>query len=160
MPVKRFQIKIVDKNMVELVHEITTRVVTRVIVAAGMQVSDMTLYPKVFEAVKECIKPYVHGFHVCGCKEHCDIESAFTELKDKQTPTQDFKIVQPKSNRIHRYVLALEIPLADFVHKLEVAIIKAVAKNTTVKNWHKSLVGIIKNAVEPTLGNYLYYNPT
>ncbi len=153
----RYQIKVPDGDLTDLVHELTHRIISRATsVASIVETSPKTehekLYRDVFGACKTVLQRYVRGFHVCGCRPHCDAESAATDLRStaKARP----------GTTVARYVLSLEVPLAEFAKEIEVEAIRAVAGDIHVKNWKKLLLPIVKDAVEPTLGKYVSYSPT
>lgn len=155
----RYQLKVLDANLTDLVHEIATHVVAQAVCAVPGEIQGIKLYPWVFQECKSVLKNYVRGFHVCGCRPHCDQESQRTELADAAAPAQDLGRVSYRSPRINRYVLMLDIPLKEFAKEFEVGILKAVAQHTPVKNWHGKLFPLIRDAVEKTFGKYLYYSP-
>lgn len=157
----RYQIKIPGGDLTDLLHEIALNAVSHVVVTAGAveptaQLRSEALYPAVFEACKGVMKKYVRGFHVCGCRPHCDLESILTELAAPDAPSPR---LDPKSPPAGRYVLSLDIPLKEFTKQLETSVVKAVAENTSVHNWHKLLFPVVRNSIEPTLGKYVSYSP-
>src|SRR3990170_3493677 len=132
----QYQIKVLDKDLTDLVHELSTQIVSQVVVISKKQIEDMKLYPAVFKASKEVLKRYVHGFHVCGCRPHCDLEAQSTELQNPDMPKQNFGGVNFRSPRIKRYVLSIDVTLKKFTKELEIEVLKNIAKNSKVKNWH------------------------
>ncbi|MBI4243941.1 MAG: hypothetical protein HY606_07620 [Planctomycetes bacterium] len=157
---KRYQIKALDHDLTDIVHELTTQVVSRVVVASSGQISDLALYPHVFEAGKKVLKKYVRGFHVCGCRMHCDLEAKLTEMAKDDSAERELKGIDFRSRRINRYVLFIDVLLSQFCKELEVAILREVAKHSPVKNWRGLLFPIIKNGVEQVLSKYIYYSLT
>lgn len=152
----RYQIKVPGGHLNDLIHEMTTQVISRAVITAGVidpqaHVRATELYPAVFESARDVLKKYVRGFHVCGCRPHCDNESQPTELARGKVLTQ--------APPLMRYVLSLEIPLQEFAKELETEIIRAIAKLALVKNWRKLLLPAVRTAVEPILGRYLSYSP-
>jgi hypothetical protein len=152
-----YQIKIPDGHLTDLVHEITIGVVSRSVVTAaaiepGAKIPSAQLYPSVFETCKSVLKRYVRGFHVCGCRPHCDRESQGTELGKPAVLT--------RNSTVARYVLSLEVPLKDFAKELEAELVKSVSRLIQLHNWHKLLFPVVREVVEPILGKYLSYSPT
>lgn len=154
----RYQIRVLDGDLIDVVQEIATQVTSQVVAAAGGQVRDFRIYPKVFAAVKGELKGSVRAFHVCGCATHCSEAVVATELADPQYHAQDFKRVDPRSNRIRRYVLELDVALADFAETLESRLVDLVRAETKLSAWHVPLLNAIRTAVEPVLGRYIYYS--
>ena len=145
----RYQIKLADRDLTDLVQEVAEIVVAHVVEAAAIvepkaEIRHDELLPAVYEACKAVLKKYVQGFHVCGCRPHCDLN----------TPEA------PRGSRVNRYILSLDVPLTEFEKELEVEIIRAVASRTPVKNWKKLLLPVIRNVVEPTLGRYVHFSLT
>jgi hypothetical protein len=156
----RYQITVLDGDMTDVVHEIAVQVTARLVQISGEGTETAALYPAIFQAAKESLRPHVRGFHVCGCRPHCIEESAPTELAARGVPAQDLAAVHFRSPRIHRYVLILDIPLREFARDFEIAIMKAAASHSRVRNWKRSLFPAIRNIVEPILGRYLYFTPS
>lgn len=154
----RYQIRILDGDLIDMVQEMTTQISSQVVAAAAGQVRDFRIYPKVFAAVKQHMKGCVRAFHVCGCAQHCSEAVYATELSDPQYYPQDFSKVDPRSKRVHRYVLEMDVALSDFAESLESHIVDVVRAETKLSAWHVPLLNAIKNAVEPVLGRYLYYS--
>lgn len=148
-----YQIKIVDEDLTDFVHEITAQVTARVVSAGGPEVKAREVYPAVFAAAKEALRACVRGFHVCGCARHCDAESEGTELGTGES------VGRLDAKRVHRYVLSIEVPLAAFARDVEFKILKAVADHAPIKNWHGRLFPIVRHVVEPLLGRHLYFSP-
>ena len=154
----RYQIRVLDGDLIDIVQEIATQVSSQVVAAASGQVKNFWIYPKVFGAVKEQLKGRVRAFHVCGCAQHCNESVTVTELSDPTYDAQDFSKVDLRSKRVHRYVLELDVSLSDFAEALEAHIVDVVRCETKLAAWHVPLFNAIKNAVEPVLGRYLYYS--
>lgn len=157
---KRYQIKIVDADLRDLVHEIANAVCSWCALASRGAVSSLRLYPSVFEACKSSLQGRVRGFHVCGCRPHCDLESGPTELGKPLYAGRELLEVERGSGRVRRYVLLLDIPLKSFARDLEVRILRAVAEHAPVKNWRGLLFPVIREAVERVLSQHLYDSPT
>lgn len=156
----RYQIKIVDADLTDLVDEIATRVLAQSIAPPPADPRSMAAFPDVFETCKGLLKEHVRGFHVCGCLAHCDVESGRTELAKPFEPPQNISRLDWRSPWIRRYVLSLEIPLKEFTRELEVRILRAIAEHLGEAPWRGHLFTIIREAVEGTLGKYLYYSPS
>jgi hypothetical protein len=158
----RYQIKVPGGHLTDLVHELATQSISHAVVTAGViepnaKIHAAKLYPAVFRAARDVLKKYVKGFHVCGCRPHCDNESEPTELA---RPGGARPRVMAKAPPLSRYVLSLEVPLKEFAKELETELIRAIAGLSAVKNWRKLLLPTIRDAVEPTLGRYLSYSPS
>lgn len=155
----RYQIKLFDTDVTDLVHEIASQALARASQGAGdeAQSPDLaTVYPAVFEACKNQLRRHTRGFHACGCMPHCNLGSRPAELARSAGPPPDLHGVDPRDSRIHRYVLDLEVPLGRFIRDLEADIVRAVASHMPVKNWHGLLYPVIRDVVESTMGKYLY----
>lgn len=160
----RYQIKILDGDLTDLIHELATRVTTQrkkgdYDGAAG------AAYCAVFDALKATLKPYVRGFHVCGCRIHCDRESKPTELRAPggegqwhESEGYDSPRVHP--SRIHRFVLTLDVPLRRFIHELEVATFRVLEADPIAGAApRREVFRMIRDNVARVFGKYLYYCP-
>lgn len=156
----RYQITVLDGDMTDVVHEIAVQVVAQLVRISGEGTESSALYPAIFAACKDSLRPHVRGFHVCGCRPHCIEGTELTELACAGVPPQNLAVAHYRSTRVHRYVLTLDIPLRLFARDLEVAIMKAAASHSRVRNWKRSLFPAIRNIVEPILGRYLYFTPS
>lgn len=157
----RYQIKIVNGDLTDMVVEIATQTAAHVISLAGPAVRDLAVYPPIAAAVKTVLHRYVRGFHVCGCTRHCDEGSEPTELRDPRNPAPAVDQAVLRTTRVRRYVLNLEIPLSAFARELEVEVMRAVAHSLPdVRNWHGLLFPVIRQTIEPIVGKYVYYTPT
>jgi hypothetical protein len=150
-----YQIKISGGTLADLVHEIAARTMSQAVVTAGaldpsVRIDAARLYPGLFAACKEALRPYVRGFHVCGCRPHCDLESQSTELGRAAAVT----------GSVSRYVLSLDIPLKEFAKDLEARMTRVVAGVIPLANWRKLLFPVIRDVIQPTLGRHLTWSPT
>lgn len=150
----RYQIRIVDAGLSDLVHEIALQITGQAVSAGGPDVKARDLYPAVFAACKGTLQACVRGFHVCGCARHCDAEGQKTELAP---PGADASKDAPR--RMRRYILSIDVPLRKFAQDVEFKILRAVAEHSPVKNWRRKLFPIVRKVVEPVLGRALVYSP-
>ncbi len=154
----RYQIKIVDAGLVELVDGMASRILERASQASGVDLRSTELHDAVFYACRDALQTCVRGFHVCGCMTHCDEESRSTHLsKDSPVFADVAKI--GRSRRIRRYVLSLDVRLVDFVKGLQVVIARAIAAAGLVRDWGGTLGPVIQEVVESSLGPHIFFSP-
>lgn len=154
----RYQIKIVDASLVELLDGMASRALDRASAAAGRHLDTPELHDAVFFACRDALKTCVRGFHVCGCMAHCDEESRPTAFsKDSPIPAEVSRI--GRSRRIRRYILSLDVRLVDFVKDLEIRIAREIATRTGVRDWGGTLGPAIRGVVETGLGPHVFFSP-
>ena len=156
----RYQIKIVDAHLVDLVDEIVTRSLKAAVASGKGVYRDREAYPAVFEACKAFLKGTVRGFHVCGCVAHCDAASGPTELADPSDPPRGACGLDHRSSRIRRYVLLLDIPLRTFARDLAVRILRAIPAYADPGDRKlRHLYPEVLETVGKVLGKYLQFSP-
>jgi hypothetical protein len=150
----RYQIKVLDGDLLDIVHELATQVCAGVVTAAEGRIRNLRLYPAVFAACRDYLRARVRAFHVCGCAIHCSDRTARTELASAdEQPLSD---VDPRSPRIRRYVIDLDVPVVEFARELERLVLAAVSRAVVLQTADGKLREAIQEAVEPVLGRYLY----
>ncbi len=154
----RYQIKVIDADLVDLVHEITVEVLLSANAVAGKEVRSPDSYNAVFNAIRQVLQKYVRGFHVCGCMSHCEDESEETAYSSGSPVTAEVKKLG-KTRRIRRYVLSLDVQLSEFMRELEVEIVRGLAAHSTVKDWHGLIGPSVRDIVEKGFGKHIFYNP-
>lgn len=160
----RYQIKVLDGDLSDLVHELSMRVTRRSEHPVREAPEKAVTYADVFRAVREVLKGFVRGFHVCGCSRHCDLGSRPTELRATHHSKQAFERLPIDSmrihpSRVHRYVLALDIPLREFVKRVEVAVFQTMERHPEEGRSRAVLFRWIREHVLLVLGKYLYFCP-
>lgn len=150
----RYQIKLLDTDLTGLVHEIATQVMSRIVVAARGRLRDLKLYPLIFSAAKEFLKARVHAYHVCGCARHCSEAVTPTELARPGYAQAPLEQVDPRSPRVRRLVIDLDVPLPEFVAELETRILEAIGG--ALPGPPLPVATLIHGAVEPVLGKVLF----
>ncbi len=154
----RYQIKIVDADLVDLVHEVTIEVLLSANAVAGREVRSPDSYNAVFAAIRRVLQKYVRGFHVCGCATHCEEESEPTIYSEGSPVGVEVKALG-KTRRIRRYVLSIELPLTEFMKEMEVEIVRGLASHASVRDWHGLIGPKVRDIVETGLGKHIFYNP-
>ncbi len=154
----RYQIKIVDASLVDLLDGMASQALDRASAAAGVDLRSQELHDEIFFACRGALQACVRGFHVCGCMDHCDEESRGTPLsKDSPVAAEVARI--GRSRRIRRYILSVDVRLVDFVKDLQVRIVRAIAARATVRDWGGALGPAIQQVVETSLGPHLFFSP-
>ncbi len=155
----RYQIKIVDTSLVELLDQLAARALDRASEASKVDLRSPELHSDVFFACRDALKECVRGFHVCGCMDHCDEESRTTPLSTGSPVLEQVAQIGPRNRRVRRYVLSLDVRLVDFVKDVQVRIVRAIAARTTVKDWGGQLGPAIQQVVQDGLGPHIFFSP-
>lgn len=154
----RYQIKIVDGSLADVLDGMAAQALDRASAAAGLDLRSPELHDEVFFACKAALGACVRGFHVCGCMDHCDEESRATTLSKESTVADEVARIG-RSRRVRRYILSLDVRLGDFVKDLQVRIVRAIAERATVRDWGGTLGPAIQQVVEASLGPHLFFSP-